>query len=213
VEQAPSTVIAIGVEASRPQSVTSSTSVGSAPTQAETAPTGSSANALLVAQLATATQAGPAAPAGAVQPLAASMQTTPMLAAPGGKISPASTGVVFAGPASRSALDGSSPDTEGYGSITRPASPTATATNRDEMNEAALAVFVQFGQQSDGNLALAGRDQVAVEDALGSGEESGGLVWSGLAGAGPVLLALLPARWSAADRESRASKRQQRQQG
>ena len=45
-----------------------------------------------------------------------------------------------------------------------------------------------------------------VEDALGDAEESGGLLRAGLAGAEPMLLALLAAHWSVPDREARNRK-------
>jgi hypothetical protein len=83
--------------------------------------------------------------------------------------------------------------------------------SRGELSDAALAAFVQLGQH-DGNLTLEERCPAVVNDGLGVGGESGELVWASLAGAEPVLLAVLAAHWSAPDKEPDASKRL-RQQG
>jgi Flp pilus assembly protein TadD len=207
--QAASPAAVASVEAGRPQPALGGGSGMdfTAPAAARAVPNGPAADALVVAQLTGAGQAGPVASLGIMQPFGAPFQTTPALAPAGGRVAPGGSGPVTAWAAPvRSLPDGDSPDTQGGWQITPPVAPSAGPANRGELSEAALAAFVQLGRQRDGNLALAGRGPVVVDEIFGEGQESGGLIRAGLVGAEPVLLALLASHWCAAERESRLSK-------
>jgi hypothetical protein len=206
----PPTAFADGAEAGRPQTTRGSTAIDfTALAAAEDALNGHLADALLVARV-TAAQAGPVASVGtSVQPLNALFQPTELLVAAGSGISLAGDGVVVPGAASRPSLDGDSPNTQGQRRIALPADPFGRPAKRGELSEAALALFVELGRQRAGGLGLGVRGLFAAE-ALGDREETGRLVWSGLAGAEPVVLALLAAPCSAPDREPEPRKRLRR---
>jgi hypothetical protein len=112
--------------------------------------------------------------------------------------------------AARSSPDGDSPDSEEQRRLAEPAEQPDRPANPGELSEAALAAFIRLGLQRDRALVLAGP---SVDGTFGDSEqESGVLVRMGLAGAEPVLLALLAAHWSVPDREPEARKHLRRRQ-
>jgi hypothetical protein len=160
-----------------------------------------------------APQAG-AAPwvSAAAQALSVSIQATELLAGMAGRISAAGNGVVIPVTASSPSLDGASPDGQDLQWIAPPYDSSPQLANRGELSEAALAVFVELGQQRDGSLPLGNGGLFALES-FGQGKETGEVVWSGLTGAEPVLLALLAAPCGSPDKEPEPRKRLPRQEG
>jgi hypothetical protein len=180
---------------------------------AEGAPQGPS-DALLVARLAGA-GAGPAASVGAgAQPMSAPFRAPEARAAVAGSVAPAGHGVALRWAAGAgSSLDGDGPDAQGPSGMTLRADRPSGPAHAGELSEAALAAFVQLGQHGTGTLPLTPRCPVAEQGALGDGEVTGGLLGAGLAGAEPVLLALLAAHGGVPEREPKTRKLLRRWEG
>jgi hypothetical protein len=155
-----------------------------------------SSDSLLVARLVGARETELAAPLAAIaQPLNAPFRKTePVPAMAGSVASSGRDAVILRNSAPWSFLTGDGQDTRGQRRIAPPA-------DHGELSKAALAAFVQLGRQRDGTLAIRAGGAVEVEDIRVDGEQTGGRVEAELAGAEPILLALLALQCSVADRE------------